>query len=132
MNKKDYEPRSYNTNHSFYLPFLQGEGHNLSSLGASMYEEDVTGRVLQIASVLEGLHLIERKLFRVQTFEHITYAYIGPNIAEQLQTQEFHLNRKRYDLRRLRIPLKKIRVDSVLFLPFLQRQTVVNDRSKPK
>lgn len=97
-----------------------------------MYEEDVTGRVLQIASVLEGLHLIERKLFRVQTFEHITYAYIGPNIAEQLQTQEFHLNRKRYDLRRLRIPLKKIRVDSVLFLPFLQRQTVVNDRSKPK
>ena len=97
-----------------------------------MYEEDATSRLLQIASVLEGLQLIEKKIFRVQTFEHTTYAYIGPNIAEELQKQEFHLNQKRYDLKRLRIPLKKVRVDSILFLPFLQRPTVVNDRMKPK
>ena len=80
-----------------------------------MYEEDVSGRLLQIASVLEGLQLIEKKVFRVHNFEYTTYSYKGPNILSQLNEQEFDLNRKRYNLKRLRVPLNKVRVDSVLF-----------------
>ena len=96
-----------------------------------MYEEDVSGRLLQIASVLEGLQLIEKKVFRVHNFEYTTYSYKGPNVSQQINEQEFSLNRKRYNLKKLRIPLEKVRVDSVLFIPFLHRQSKVNHRVRP-
>lgn len=113
-----------------FLVFLQNRGHNLTRLGSSIYEEDVTGRLLQIASVLEGLSLVEKKIFRVANFEYITHCYKGPSILKQIQEQEFNLNKKRYNLKKLQISLKKVRVDSILFLPFLQRETKLNHRLK--
>ena len=110
--------------------FLQNQGHNLNRLGSSIYKEDVTGRLLQIASVLEGLSLVEKKIFCVANFEFITHCYKGPSILKQIQEQEFNLNKKRYNLKKLQISLKKVRVDSILFLPFLQRETKVNHRLK--
>ena len=113
-----------------FLVLFQNRGHNLTRLGSSIYEEDVTGRLLQIASVLEGLSLVEKKIFRVANFEFITHCYKGPSILKQMQEQEFNLNKKRYNLKKLRIRLKKVRVDSILFLPFLQRETKINHRLK--
>ena len=113
-----------------FLVLSQNQGHNLNRLGSSIYEEDVTGRLFQIASVLEGLSLVEKKIFRVANFEYITHCYKGPSILKQIQEQEFNLNKKRYNLKKLQISLKKVRVDSILFLPFLQRESKVNHSLK--
>ena len=113
---------------SLIYSILQGEGHNLYDLGLSMYEENVTNRLIQVASVLEGLKLIQKKSFRVQNFENVTYAYVGPDVVDMLREVEFRRYQKTADLKKITVPVKKFHVDKSLFLPYLQKRRGINKR----
>ena len=113
----------------FHL-LLQGEGHSLRDLGTSMYKEDVTNRLEQVVSVLEGLKLVQKKMFRVENIRHVTYAYVGPNIAAIMRENEFSLYKKQADLKETIIPVNKLDVGSFLFLPYLQQRNSLENRLK--
>ena len=107
---------------------MQGEGHSLHDLGTSMYEEDVTNRLEQVVSVLEGLKLVQKKTFRVQDIHHVTYAYVGPNIAAMVRENEFSLYKKQADLKETIIPVDRLNVGPFLFLPYLQQRNALENR----
>jgi predicted RNA-binding protein len=112
------------------IKFLQGEGHSLHNLATSMYQEDVTNRLEQVVSVLEGLKLVQKKTFRIQNIQHVTYAYVGPNIAAMVKENEFSLYKKQADLKETIIPMEKLNVGSFLFLPYLQQRNALENRLK--
>ena len=108
--------------------FLQGEGHNLNYLGLSMYDVDVTNRLIQVASILEGLKIIEKKTFRVENFEYVSHIYVGPDIATKQRENEFCLYERTADLKRMIVPVQKFHVEPFLFLPYLQKRQNINHR----
>lgn len=93
-----------------------------------MYEDDVTNRLLQVASVLEGLKIIEKKTFRVENFEYVSHIYVGPDIAGKERENEFYLYERPADLKRIIIPVQKFHVEPFLFLPYLQKRKNLNNR----
>ena len=93
-----------------------------------MYEVDVTNRLLQVASVLEGLKIIEKKIFRVENFEYISHIYVGPDIGSKQRENEFSLYESPADLKRIIIPVRKFHVEPFLFLPYLQKRKNLDSR----
>ena len=93
-----------------------------------MYKDDVTNRLKQIASVLEGLKLIQKKTFKVEKFQYVTYAYVGPDIAAMVRENEFSLYKKEADLKETIIPVDKLNVGPFLFLPYLQQRNDLENR----
>ena len=101
--------------------FWKGEGRNLNYLGSTMYAEDATVRLTQVASVLEGLKIIEKNIFKVENYEYVTYIYVGPDITGKEGEKEFFLCKRQVDLKKVVIPVQKSYVDPILFLPYLQK-----------
>ena len=91
-------------------------------MGPTLYEDDATVRLTEVASVLEGLKIIEKNIFKVENYEYVTYIYVGPDIAGKEGAEEFSLYNRQADLKRVIIPVQKSYVDPILFLPYLQKR----------